>query len=211
MNKRRSLNRSSLLPKAAFRYVALYFLYTLAKSDVDYLVLWGNASFDLFLSVRMGLQSMDISALTEVFQCHLRNATNVSNCSFPSDISIDSGWRLTPQATGIPKVAAEDTSIVAGNDRGEKKAIPILKGTGIFIDIIGTHYNRTYLVFSLMFGLYKNFTKQNIFSARYWDDPHTFKPSRFLKDWPRDAFVPFSAGERWFTLVKMFFYHYRNM
>jgi hypothetical protein len=48
---------------------------------------------------------------------------------------------------GIPKVAAEDTSIVAGNDRGEKKVMPILKGTGIFIDIIGTHYNRTYLVF----------------------------------------------------------------
>jgi hypothetical protein len=41
----------------------------------------------------------------------------------------------------------------------------------------------------------KLFSKQNIFSARYWDDPHTFNPSRFLKDWPRDAFVPFSAGE----------------
>jgi hypothetical protein len=49
---------------------------------------------------------------------------------------------------GILKVAAEDTSIVAGNIRGEKKAIPILKGTDIFIDIVGTHYNRTYLVFS---------------------------------------------------------------
>ena len=53
----------------------------------------------------------------------------------------------TPQALGILKVAAEDTSIVAGNIRGEKKAIPILKGTDIFIDIVGTHYNRMYLVF----------------------------------------------------------------
>jgi uncharacterized protein YhbP (UPF0306 family) len=48
----------------------------------------------------------------------------------------------------IPKVAAEDTSIVAGNIRGEKKAIPILQGTQLFIDIVGTHYNRTFLVFS---------------------------------------------------------------
>lgn len=81
--------------------------------------------------------------------------------------------RMYPPATGIPKITAEDTSIVAGNIRGEKKAIPILKGTNIFINIIGTHYN-----------------------PRYWDDPHTFNPSRFLKDWPRDAFVPFSAGAR---------------
>jgi cytochrome P450 len=40
------------------------------------------------------------------------------------------------------------------------------------------------------------FSKPNTFSARYWDDPHTFNPSRFLKDWPRDAFMPFSAGEK---------------
>lgn len=41
-------------------------------------------------------------------------------------------------------------------------------------------------------------TTQLIFicSARYWDDPHIFRPSRFLDDWPRDAFVPFSSGPR---------------
>ena len=49
--------------------------------------------------------------------------------------------------TGIPKVAAEDTSLVTSNIRGEKKAVPILKGSVIFINTIGTHYNRTYLVF----------------------------------------------------------------
>ena len=31
--------------------------------------------------------------------------------------------------------------------------------------------------------------------ARYWKDPNTFKPERFLEDWPKDAFLPFSAGE----------------
>ena len=32
--------------------------------------------------------------------------------------------------------------------------------------------------------------------ARYWDNPYEFRPSRFLEDWPRDAFVPFSHGPR---------------
>ena len=32
-------------------------------------------------------------------------------------------------------------------------------------------------------------------AARYWKDPHTFKPERFLGDWPKDAFLPFSAGK----------------
>ena len=32
--------------------------------------------------------------------------------------------------------------------------------------------------------------------ARYWKDPHKFDPSRFLGDWNKDAFMPFSAGPR---------------
>ena len=32
------------------------------------------------------------------------------------------------------------------------------------------------------------------FQARYWKDPYEFNPSRFLGDWDRDAFLPFSAG-----------------
>jgi len=55
----------------------------------------------------------------------------------------------------------------------KKKSIPIPKGTQLNIHIPGVHYN-----------------------PRYWDDPHKFNPSRFLKDWPRDAFLPFSAGAR---------------
>ena len=49
------------------------------------------------------------------------------------------------------------------------------------------------------------FLKTKHFLARYWKDPHTFIPSRFLAaDWPRDAFMPFSSGEEleWF-----FFWH----
>jgi hypothetical protein len=40
-----------------------------------------------------------------------------------------------------------------------------------------------------------------VLKARYWDDPYTFKPSRFLGDWPRDAFLPFSAGENLFPIL----------
>ena len=44
---------------------------------------------------------------------------------------------------GVPKITAEDTTIVAGNIHGEKISIPVLKGTNIIIDIVATHYNRT--------------------------------------------------------------------
>ncbi len=30
--------------------------------------------------------------------------------------------------------------------------------------------------------------------ARYWKEPHKFMPERFLGDWPKDAFIPFSQG-----------------
>jgi len=82
--------------------------------------------------------------------------------------------RLFPPVTGIPKFAAEDTTLVTSNIHGEKTTVPVPKGTGIVIDTPGIHYN-----------------------PRYWKDPHTFNPSRFLAtDWPRDAFIPFSSGAR---------------
>lgn len=37
---------------------------------------------------------------------------------------------------------------------------------------------------------------QIVLAARYWDDPYSFKPERFHGDWPREAFLPFSAGAR---------------
>jgi hypothetical protein len=32
-------------------------------------------------------------------------------------------------------------------------------------------------------------------AAKYWEDPFTFKPERFLGDWNRDAFLSFSSGK----------------
>ncbi|ESK93083.1 cytochrome p450 [Moniliophthora roreri MCA 2997] len=77
-------------------------------------------------------------------------------------------------ATGIPKFSIEDTTFITENVRtGEKKAIPVPRGAGITLNTVGLHYN-----------------------PRYWKDPEVFKPSRFREDWPRDAFLPFSAGAR---------------
>lgn len=31
---------------------------------------------------------------------------------------------------------------------------------------------------------------------RYWPEPYMFKPERFMEDWNKDAFLPFSGGAR---------------
>ena len=49
--------------------------------------------------------------------------------------------------------------------------------------------------FTVMFELFSNRFYLCALLARYWKDPHTFKPERFLEDWPKDAFTPFSTGE----------------
>ena len=33
-------------------------------------------------------------------------------------------------------------------------------------------------------------------TAKYWTDPDAFRPARFLGEYPRDAFLPFSGGPR---------------
>ena len=147
MNRRRSLRRLSLLPMGAFRYVpwisctlcwisygfsrpmrkCLYWLIPQRKKD---------ASSDQSQRTNGNLS---VSS-TKPYECF--------RLFVPSRYKYWLKLTITPQATGIPKVAAEDTSLVAGNIHGEKKSIPISKGTEFVIDIIGTHYNRTYLVFS---------------------------------------------------------------
>jgi len=81
--------------------------------------------------------------------------------------------RIFPVAPVVPKRNAEDTVLVVGNEAGETTSLPVPAGTKITLSICGLHYN-----------------------PRYWEDPYAFKPERFMGEWNRDAFVPFSGGAR---------------
>jgi cytochrome P450 len=81
--------------------------------------------------------------------------------------------RLFPPVTLIPKVAAEDTTLTVSNAVGGRTTFPVALGTEIELNVAGLHYN-----------------------PRYWKDPRKFMPERFLGDWPKDAFIPFSQGAR---------------
>ncbi|KAI0739045.1 cytochrome P450 [Daedaleopsis nitida] len=81
--------------------------------------------------------------------------------------------RLFPPVINIPKVSAEDTTFTTTNSAGEKVRVPVPRGSFVTITTASMHTN-----------------------PRYWEDPHTFKPARFLGNYPRDAFLPFSGGPR---------------
>jgi len=81
--------------------------------------------------------------------------------------------RLFPPVPNIPKTSAIDTTITVSNEAGGNVILPVPKGTMLVIHTPGLHHN-----------------------PRYWKDPYAFDPSRFLGDWPKDAFIAFSAGAR---------------
>ncbi|KAG7093329.1 hypothetical protein E1B28_007009 [Marasmius oreades] len=80
--------------------------------------------------------------------------------------------RMFPPVTWIPKVCAEDTVLSAPSVDGTRmESVPVPRGTHVIVDVVGLHYN-----------------------PRHWEDPTEFRPSRFIREWPKDAFIPFSAG-----------------
>ncbi|KAG1760759.1 cytochrome P450 [Suillus occidentalis] len=81
--------------------------------------------------------------------------------------------RMFPPVCTVPKTSAEDTAFTLTDVNGTMKTVVVPKGLGLTLDIVGLHYN-----------------------PKYWEDPFTFKPERFLGDWNRDAFLPFSGGYR---------------
>ena len=84
------------------------------------------------------------------------------------------------------KEAAEDC--VIPTDSGE--TLPVPKGTILAPMIHAMHHNRTS-------NCYVNYINSLICpAAKYWPDPTEFRPSRFLGDYNKDAFIPFSAGAR---------------
>jgi hypothetical protein len=49
---------------------------------------------------------------------------------------------MFPQAEDIPRMCAEDTTLVVGNEAGDQVTIPVPKGSHINFHIAGLHYNR---------------------------------------------------------------------
>jgi len=82
---------------------------------------------------------------------------------------INESLRLYAPATMVFKKAAEDC--VIQTDSG--KPLPVPKGTMLVPMVNAIHRN-----------------------PRYWSDPDEFRPGRFLGDYNKDAFIPFSAGAR---------------
>ncbi|VDC07904.1 unnamed protein product [Peniophora sp. CBMAI 1063] len=81
--------------------------------------------------------------------------------------------RMQPPVAAIPKRCTEDTTLNVANQQRQRVTIPVPKGTIVMLDAMGLHYN-----------------------PQHWADPHAFKPERFLGDWNREAFIPFSTGSR---------------
>ncbi|KAI0326146.1 cytochrome P450 [Cubamyces sp. BRFM 1775] len=81
--------------------------------------------------------------------------------------------RHFPPVAGIPKQSAEDTSFTTTSAAGEKATFAVPRGTHLTLCTRAMHYN-----------------------PRYWEDPEEFRPARFLGNYPREAFIPFSGGPR---------------
>ncbi|KAF5345431.1 hypothetical protein D9758_013618 [Tetrapyrgos nigripes] len=82
--------------------------------------------------------------------------------------------------TNVPKTSHDNTSIVVHGPKGvQDLVVPVPQGTQVMLHIAGLHYN-----------------------PKYWPNPTEFKPDRFMPGpggdptWPKDAFIPFSAGSR---------------
>ncbi|KAH9999535.1 hypothetical protein BJV77DRAFT_939850, partial [Russula vinacea] len=74
------------------------------------------------------------------------------------------------QVTIIPKIAAQDITLTwATLTVDDNFPRPVRDGSQSSCP--GLHYN-----------------------PRYWKEPRKFMPERFLGDWPRHAFIPFSQG-----------------
>ncbi|KAH7868688.1 cytochrome P450, partial [Lentinula edodes] len=90
--------------------------------------------------------------------------------------------RLYPPVNVIPKCSMADTVVTVTSSNGSRHPVPVPKGTDVYIDIVGLHYN-----------------------SHYWVQPDTFAPKRFLGDWSRDAFLPYGLGMVRACLGRRFF------
>ncbi|TEB40155.1 cytochrome P450 [Coprinellus micaceus] len=81
--------------------------------------------------------------------------------------------RLYAPSPYIMKRSPEDAYFTVTNQVGEPNPVCVPAGSWLFVSFPALHYNE-----------------------HYWDRPTEFVPDRFMGDWPKDAFVPFSQGAR---------------
>jgi cytochrome P450 len=98
--------------------------------------------------------------------------------------------RMFPLVLQMPKESAYDTTLRTKNKNGETVVVPCPKGTQVNLCAIALHFNRELVPYQNNTGIEDRFT------AKYWPNPEAFNPDRFLGDWNRDAYIPFSAGAR---------------
>ncbi|KAJ9101791.1 hypothetical protein QFC21_003130 [Naganishia friedmannii] len=111
--------------------------------------------------------------------------------------------RLHPAVVYIPKYATEDTWLPdepdndVGEEEGEGKRVFVPKGTQCGIDTVGLRESalgrRRVEESTLILIIHRSWKDRH---PRYWKNPDVFLPERFMEDYDRDAFAPFSAGAR---------------
>ncbi|KAF8997386.1 cytochrome P450 [Cyathus striatus] len=106
--------------------------------------------------------------------CHMRTPTydDIPRLKYMMAVYNET-LRMIPPIPAIPKYTTEHTTFQAGNVDGISQDVVIPKNSSVIISLAGVHTN-----------------------PKYWDEPDQFKPDRFLGDWPRYAFLPFSEGAR---------------
>ncbi|KAG1736097.1 cytochrome P450 [Suillus paluster] len=105
-------------------------------------------------------------------QCFRQTYDDMPSLAYSSAV-FNETLRIFPPVSTVPKSNAEDTTFTLTDAHGTKRTVAVPRGFALALNISGLHYN-----------------------PKYWEDPYAFKPERFLGDWNRDAFLPFSSGYR---------------
>lgn len=101
---------------------------------------------------------------------------------------------MFPPVPGIPKHTAE-TSVfnVSSADTGDFKTreMVVPANTNLYLHATSVHFDgRNHPAFFSPL-------KRDYYAERYYPDPYSFKPDRFMTDsWNKDMFLAFSSGAR---------------
>ncbi|PVF97230.1 cytochrome P450 [Serendipita vermifera] len=133
------------------------------------------------LAFAMGLLAMYPEVQEKLYAFVVKNVSDPSGAPSYSELSSLSyvnavfyeTLRLFPPVTLIPKRSAENTTLKTVNSKGEPVVVPVPRGS--FVNVITPALHR---------------------NPKYWPNPDEFMPERFLGDWPKKAFAPFSLGGR---------------